>query len=171
MDESVLVAYATKYGSTREVAQAVVDSLKEQGLSVSLQPAGAIRSLEGYRAVVLGVPLYIGHWPKDAQRFLVQNQQALEKRPVAIFALGPTNEVEADWQGAREQLDQEIARLPWLKPAAVELFGGRYDPAKLRFPDSVLAKLPASPLYQAPAVDARDWDAIRGWAADLVTKI
>jgi menaquinone-dependent protoporphyrinogen oxidase len=48
-----------------------------------------------------------------------------------------------------------------------ELFGGVYDPAKLRFPDTLLAKLPVSPLHDAPASDVRDWEAIRLWATQL----
>ena len=51
------------------------------------------------------------------------------------------------------------------------MFGGKYDPVKLRFPDSLLAKLPASPLHQAPASDARDWTAIRAWASDLAVRL
>ena len=109
----------------------------------------------------MGAPLYIGRWLKDVQRFLARHQQALANRPVAIFTLGPTRAGEEEWQGVRVQLDQELAKYPWLKPIAVELFGGQYDPAKLRFPDSLLAILPASPLHQMPASDLRDWEAIR----------
>lgn len=56
-----------------------------------------------------------------------------------------------------------LAKLPWLKPLAVEVFAGKLDPAKLRFPDSLLTMLPASPLHGMPATDARDWAAIRTW--------
>ncbi|MCL4514078.1 MAG: hypothetical protein M1379_00565 [Firmicutes bacterium] len=61
-------------------------------------------------------------------------------------------------------LEQELAKYPWLKPIALELFGGKLDPAKLRFPHNLLTMLPASPLHQAPASDLRDWTAIRAWA-------
>ena len=64
-------------------------------------------------------------------------------------------------------MDKELANYPWLEPVAAELFGGAYDPAKLRFPDSLLAVFPASPLHQMPASDLRDWDAIRAWANGL----
>jgi menaquinone-dependent protoporphyrinogen oxidase len=48
------------------------------------------------------------------------------------------------------------------------MFGGKYDPVTLRFPDSLLASLPASPLHNQPASDARNWIAIRTWANDLI---
>jgi menaquinone-dependent protoporphyrinogen oxidase len=89
MSDSTLVAYATSYGSTREVAEAVAATLREHGLEVDIQPMRQVRTLAGYSAVVLGAPLYMFRWHKDARRFLSRNRQALTELPVAIFALGP----------------------------------------------------------------------------------
>jgi len=44
------------------------------------------------------------------------------------------------------------------------MFVGAYDPAKLRFADRLLTKLPASPLHGLGAHDDRDWRAIGEWA-------
>ena len=71
----------------------------------------------------------------------------------------------------RASLDAQVGKYPWLKPVAVELFGGKYDPARLRFPDSLLKALPASPLHGAPASDIRDWEAIGAWARSLAEKL
>jgi len=171
MSDSILVAYATRYGSTQEVAEAVAATLRDSGLEVDLEPVGKVRTLAGYRAVVLGAPLYIGRWHKDAQRFLSQHQETLTQRPVAVFTLGPTQSDDKEWEGVRAQLDRELARYPWLTPVALELFGGKYDPAKLSFFHKLLASLPASPLYQMPASDVRDWTAIRAWASNLAAKL
>lgn len=171
MSDTVLVVHATRYGSTHEVAERIAATLREKGLKVDVQAARQVRTLEGYRAVVLGAPLYIGRWLKDAHRFLARNQEGLAQRPVAIFALGPTRAEEMEAPDVRAQLDQELNKYPWLKPVAAELFGGKYDPATLRFPDSLLAALPASPLHGAPASDARDWEEIRAWAEALHGKL
>ena len=171
MSDTILVAYATRYGSTQEVAQRVAATLRESGLEVALEPMRQVRTLEGYSAVVLGAPLYIGRWLKDMKRFLSRHREALAQRPVAIFTLGPTRKGEQEWQDVREQLDQEMAKCPWLAPVAAELFGGKYDPAKLRFPISLLATMPASPLHGMPASDLRDWTAIRAWASSLPPKL
>ena len=171
MATSVLVGYATRYGSTQEVAEAVATVLRDTGLEVKLERIKDVRSLEAYSAVVLGAPLYIGSWPNDAKSFLAEHQAELAQRPVAVFALGPLSGDAAEMKGAREQLDKELAKLPSIKPVEVALFPGTFDPKKLRFPDNLLTLLPASPLYKRPASDQRDWAAIRGWAGSLPAKL
>lgn len=166
MSDPVLVAYATKYGSTQEIAEAVTATLRESGLEADIQPMREVRTIAGYSAVVMGAPLYMFRWHKDALRFLSRHHEALMERPVAIFALGPFNDDEKEWQEVRAQLDKELAKFPWLAPVAVEIFGGKFDPATLRFP---LNLLPA--LKQMPATDIRDWTAIRAWASSLVVKL
>jgi menaquinone-dependent protoporphyrinogen oxidase len=166
MSASILVAYATKYGSTQEVAEAIASALREGGQAVDCQPAKSVRSLDGYGAVVLGAPLYMFRWHKDAKRFLSRHRQTLMARPVAVFAMGPLKDEAKDWQDVRAQLDKELSGFPWLAPVAVEVFGGKHDPAKLTFPYNLI---PA--LKQMPATDIRDWTAIRAWANDLAPKL
>ncbi len=166
MEAQVLVAYATRYGSTQEVAEAVAETLRERGLAVDIGPMRKVRTLEGYRAVVLGAPLFMFHWHKDARRFLARHRAALTERPVAIFALGPVGSPidEKGWQTCRAQLDQDLAEFPWLRPVALELFGGKIDPTKFRFPEKLFSRQ----IYKAmPATDSRDWTAIDAWASRL----
>ena len=165
MSALILVAYATRYGSTQEVAEAVASTLRERGLAVDIQPMRQVHTLDQYRAVVLGAPLYMLHWHKDVLHFLAQHRAALTDRPVAIFALGPIHAEEKEFQGAREQLEKELAKFPWLKPAAIAIFGGKFDPQKLTFPHNLV---PA--LKNMPVSDVRDWTAIRTWASDLVAQ-
>ena len=173
MSDSVLVAYATRYGSTKEVAEAVAKALRERGLAVDVRPAAEVSDLSEYRAVVLGTALYIGHWLKDTDKFLAIHRDALAKLPVAVFALGPTlgKPDDADWKACRENLDKEVAKTPWLAPVAVELFGGKYDPTRLSFLHKFLTIIPASPLHNLPASDVRDWEVIRAWTEDLPAKL
>jgi menaquinone-dependent protoporphyrinogen oxidase len=161
----VLVGYATRYGSTQEVAEAVAETLREGGLTVELEPLRDVRTLEGYDAVVLGASLYMYRWHKDARRFLSRHRKALEERPVAVFALGPVHDPhdEEEWQDSRAQLDRALAKYSWFKPIAVEVFGGKFDPALLRFPLNLFAG-------KEPASDIRDWVAIRTWANNLAAK-
>lgn len=170
MSVRILIAYATHYGSTQEVAEAIAAALRERGLEVDARPMRQVRTLKGYRMVVLGTPIYMGHWLGDVNRFLLQYREALTQQPVTFFALGPTHTGEEEWRGARAQFDQELAKFPWLTPITTEMFGGRFDPANLRFPDNLIARLPASPLHNQPASDVRDWTAVRAWASNLAEK-
>jgi menaquinone-dependent protoporphyrinogen oxidase len=162
MSASVLVAYATRSGSTREVAESVADTLREGGIGVSIQPLREAKKIDEFSAVVIGAPLYMFHWHKDALRFLSRQRDALNQRPVAIFALGPIQPEKKQFEDARTQLNQELAKYPCLEPIAVEIFGGRFEPTSLRFPYNLI---PA--LKNMPASDLRDWSAIRAWANEL----
>lgn len=160
--KTILVAFATIHGSTQEVAERVAATLREHGLDVDLLPVKHVRALDQYCAVVLGAPLYMFHWHKDALKFLAKHRTALAQKPVAIFALGPVNQVEKEFVEARAMLDKELTKFAWLTPVALEMFGGKMEPAKFRFPYNLI---PA--MNKMPASDIRDWTAIRTWASDL----
>lgn len=166
MSASVLVTFATRYGSTAEVAGAVAESLQGEGLTVTMQPVQKVRGVEDYSAVVLGAPLYMFRLHKEASRFLTRVRTQLEKRPTAVFSLGPFHDEEKEWKETREQLDKELAKYPWFKPASIRMIGGRFDPASLRFPFSWI---PA--LKRMEPVDIRDWKDLCTWVKSLVPLI
>ena len=160
--KSILLAYASRFGSTQEVAETIADTLREAGLEVDLQPMQVVKSLDRYSAVVLGAAIYKAKWNADAHQFVMQHQDALTQLPVSIFTLGPLSSSEAAKRNSRRQLDSEVAKYPWLKPVALEIFAGKYDPSKpgLNFFEKFL-----------PARDYRDWDAIRAWAMGLSAQL
>ncbi len=164
MNDKILVAYATTCGSTREVAECIVNVLIKKGLEVDTLPIRQVKTLEGYRLVVMGAPLYMFHWHADAHRFLKKYRNALNDGvPLAIFAGGPTDTGDAaEYKTVRDQMTRELAKHLWLKPASIEIVGGRLDPALLKFPYNMI---PA--LKQLPPRDFRDWKAIRAWAVEL----
>jgi menaquinone-dependent protoporphyrinogen oxidase len=160
--KSILLAYATRFGSTQEVAEAITTALREAGIEVELQPMQEVQRLDDYEAVVLGAALYNARWNQDAHQFLTKHQEVLKQRPVAIFALGPLNTGDAAKRNSLRQLDKELAKYPWLKPVALEMFAGKYDPTKpgMGFFERLL-----------PARDYRDWEAIHAWANALPAQL
>jgi menaquinone-dependent protoporphyrinogen oxidase len=141
--ERILIAYATKHGSTHEVAETIAGRLAEAGVETHTLPADRVDSLDAYDAVVLGAPLYMGRWHGDARRFLHRHRKALATLPLAVFALGPVKDEADEWERSRRQLYDA-------------LFGGAIVPETLHFPFS-----------RIPAGDLRDQDAIEEWAARL----
>lgn len=163
MEKPVLVAYASLCGSTEEIARAIASRIEARGLSTYFARLRDVRSLAEYSAVILGAPFYMFQWHQDARRFLSRFRKPLTEIPVAIFGGGPFGtSKEEDWEGVRAQLDKELARFPWLKPVSTLVVGGRFDPARLRFPYSWIPAMKAM-----PPSDVRDWDAIQNWADEL----
>jgi menaquinone-dependent protoporphyrinogen oxidase len=160
--KSILLAYASRFGSTQEVAATIATTLRENGLEVDLQPMQEVKSLDRYDAVVLGAAIYNAKWNAAAHQFVSRHQDVLAKLPVATFTLGPLSGSEAAKRNSRHQLDMELAKYPWLKLVAVEIFAGKYDSSKpgLNFFERFL-----------PARDYRNWDAIRAWANELSAQL
>jgi menaquinone-dependent protoporphyrinogen oxidase len=159
---SILIAYASRYGSTQEVAESIATTLRGAGFEVDIQATQDVKQLEAYDAVLLGAALYNGKWHPGAHQFLADHQPALGRRPVAIFTLGPLSSSDAAKQNSRRQLDRALAKHAWLKPVAVEVFAGKFDPKK-----------PGIGFFERlmPASDHRDWDAIRAWANTLSAQL
>jgi len=148
---SFLIAYATRNGSTQQVAEAISARLSELGSAAEMRPVDQVRSVEGFDAVVLGAPIYSGRWDPHADKFLRRHRGVLESLPVAIFALGPLSTTEEAFSRSRRQFSHSLAGFRWLAPISVKLFGG-VDPPKR---------------HGADRRDARDWAAIQAWADAL----
>ena len=163
MDFQVLVAYATKYGATAEIAERIGQVLRQQGLRADVLPADRVSDLTSYQAVVLGSAVYIFRWRKEAARFLRANERALAERPVWLFSSGPT-----------EQGDPVQATEGWRLPKALQpiaerihardmaVFHGALDPQRMNLIERWMIKN-----VKAPVGDFRDWDAIASWAAAI----
>jgi menaquinone-dependent protoporphyrinogen oxidase len=158
MRPTVLVVYATKHGSTREVAEAVAERLAARGIVVFVRPAADVTGLEGYDCIVLGSAIYMGRLHGDAHLFLRRHRRELALRPLAVFAMGPRTLDDDELAGSRRQLEAALAKEPGVAPSASAVFGGVFDPAQHRFP-----------LNRMPASDARDWAAIRAWSDEVAS--
>jgi menaquinone-dependent protoporphyrinogen oxidase len=153
-ERRVLVAFASKHGSTGEVADAITETLRELGHRVDCLPATSAHTIAEYDAVIIGGALYMGRWHRDAVRFCHKHSRDLAERPWVAFAMGPKTLEETEVASSRAQLNAALAKLA-TTPDLVAVFGGVVDPAKLRFP-----------FNRMPPSDARDWAAIRAWALE-----
>ncbi|MDK2890076.1 MAG: menaquinone-dependent protoporphyrinogen oxidase [Methanoculleus sp.] len=165
MADRILVAYATRYGSTAEVAEAIGDELRKSDVEVDVRPVNEVRDLSLYRAAVIGSPIYMGKWLPEPQVFIEKNQQYLRSIPVAYFAVGLTV---ADGGGeilrkAEASMDQ-VRML--VNPVDVGVFPGKLVSGNLSFTDRTIIKL-----IRAKTGDFRDWEAVRSWAKAVYPKI
>jgi menaquinone-dependent protoporphyrinogen oxidase len=171
MQSSVLIAYATRAGSTAEVAEAVGEAMQNAGVPAEVQPVSQINSLAGREAVILGAPVYIGKFPKEFHEFLELHHEALQGMRPWCFVLGPVQNKPAEFEGARKQAERQLGRYPWLRVAELRVFAGRWSATNLPFPFSLIGKIPGNPLNRIPAEDVRDWASIREWATGVARTI
>jgi menaquinone-dependent protoporphyrinogen oxidase len=122
----VLVSYASRHGSTREVAEVVGRALRGAGMEVDVCSSGDVDLNEDVGAVILGSAIYMGSWLREAEDFATRNAAALQALPVWLFSVGPLGEPVDD---AEEQPRQLAMLRDTLGPREHVLFHGRLDPA------------------------------------------
>jgi len=163
MEKQVLVAYASKYGATAEIAERIGEALREAGLATDVLPADRVGDVTPYEAVVLGSAVYVGRWQKQAANFLKANEEYLAERPVWLFSSGPTGEgdpVELAQGLHFPKALQSIADR--IQPRDIAVFHGDVNPEKVNFFEKWMIKN-----VKAPLGDFRDWEAISAWATAI----
>jgi menaquinone-dependent protoporphyrinogen oxidase len=161
MSARILVAYATRNGSTAEIAQAIGRELTNTGFTVDVAEIKTVSNLASYNAIVIGGPLYMGSVDGSVGKFVGKNRELLLKLPVAAFVVGlaPKNPDPAAVGMAMAALKKSLEPVT---PAASVLFAGKLDPAKVNF---VMRKF--LEMANIPAGDFRDWDVIAAWSRKL----
>ena len=163
MSDKILVAYASKYGSTAEIAEKIGQVLAEAGIESDVLPAKKVKDLASYRAVILGSAVFIGMWRREAVKLLKSNLDLLKGKPVWLFSSGPTGQGDPvklveGWRYPKS-LQKEIDELC---PQEIVVFHGNVDVSKL----NPLHKWMISKV-ESPVGDFRDWDMITGWAKEI----
>ena len=160
--EQVLVAYASKYGATAEIAERIGQALRDAGVPTDVLPAGKVRDLTPYRAVVLGSAAYIFHWRREAVK-LLKTLAAQDPRPVWLFSSGPTGVGDTDAFPEGAKLPKGLQPIAdSIAPRDVAVFSGVLDLTKLGPVERLMmGKMKAKPN------DYRDWDAIEAWARSI----
>lgn len=157
----ILVAFATRAGSTSEVAEYVAGVLRESGATVDVRPVRSVRDVHGYDAVIIGSAIRMGKWLPEAVNFVKTNRESLSRVPTAYFLVSAYLH-----EGTPEIRKTVLAYLDpvraILDPVSIGLFAGKMDFSKLSWLDRTIAKAVGS-----TEGDWRDWDAIREWARNL----
>ncbi len=166
----MLVAYASKHGATREIAERIAETLTAAGQDAEARPVGEAGDVSGYDAFVIGSAAYLGHWLKEAVEFVRRNQAVLVGRPVWLFSSGPLGMEATDAEGRDLREAAQPKETAELKEAIHarehRVFFGALDPSKLGFRDRAIRALPAGRAL-LPEGDFRDWAEIETWATGI----
>jgi menaquinone-dependent protoporphyrinogen oxidase len=159
---TILVTYATRAGSTYEVAVRVAEVLRAAGATVDVRPVTAVHEVQGYDAVVVGSAIRMGHWLPEAVEFVKANRETLSHIPTAYFLVSGLLR-----NGTPEMRRKVLAFLDpvcaLLEPVSVGLFAGKLDYSTMDGLDRSIAEAVSS-----AEGDWRDWEAIGEWAHNLL---
>jgi menaquinone-dependent protoporphyrinogen oxidase len=168
LNRKILVTYASRTGTTAEVAQAIGKTLSEGGAQVDVLAMKEVTDLAVYDAVVAGSAVRKFKWLPEAAAFIQTHRAALSQKPFALFtvciALGASNT-----EQSRSAVSAWIAPVrAQLNPVSEAIFAGFMDFTKLpaNVETFVLRELVTFGVF--PNDDRRDWPAIRTWAEGLI---
>jgi menaquinone-dependent protoporphyrinogen oxidase len=165
MSKKILIAYASKCGSTGEVASAIGKTLAQTGARVDVLPLKHVTDLSGYQVVFVGSAIRMGKWLPEAVTFVSENSASLQRVPTAYFTMCATLIEDTTANRAKAAGFLEPVRAV-LTPAAEGYFAGKVDPDKLSFLENMALKAKS-----VPQGDFRDWTEITNWAQGTYAQI
>ncbi len=168
----ILIAYASQFGTTGEVAEAIGEVLCQAGSTVETKWVKNVKNLNNYDAVIIGSAIQYNKWMSEATEFVTAHQNILSKLPVAYFftCLELSQQTERAEKQAMAYSDKLYTLVPQVKPLSVGGFAGVLDYSKMSFFLRLIFKGILS-ILGVQEGDYRDWDAIRSWAKGMHFKI
>ena len=160
MSKIVLVTYATRFGSTQEVAETISKTLRQKGSQVDCLPMSEVHSLHHYDAVLIGSAVNYANWLPNAIEFVKTNQTILNQRPVALFTVHIQN-IGEDAESRKKRLAYLDEVRPYLNPVAEGYFAGRFNR------HAATELMPRWFARFIPTFDLRKWKKIDAWAEQL----
>lgn len=158
---NVIVVYATRYGSTAEIARAIANELTARGIDTDIFPVEEAPSPEGYQAAVIGSPVRFGAWLIPAVAYLQRYETEIQQMPVAVFTAHVLATDESP-QSARQRSEYLKPVLAHVQPQHTAFFAGNLDPAKISFLENLVCRM-----IKSPTGDRRDWQIISDWGKEI----
>lgn len=154
----VLVAVASRHGSTSMIGDCIREELIATGVSAHLLEPNEVGDIGQYDAVVIGSAVYAGRWLGPARRFVNRFEAELARKPVWLFSSGPIGEPAKPTQPPAEAL--EIAHR--LGARDHQVFEGRLERDLLSLAERAVVRV-----VGAQSGDFRSWVAITVWARSI----
>lgn len=165
MPSRILVAYASREGSTSGIAGAIADELRKARYETDVKEIESVHSLEEYDALVIGTPVYSGKFLGDIAGFAARHRDRIAHIPVAGFVVGiaPVYPKAGDVHVFTGKLASAVAPA---KAVAITMFVGSFQSEQQGFLVRSLGKM-----MKIPEGDFRKWGAISAWARELPAKM
>jgi menaquinone-dependent protoporphyrinogen oxidase len=167
MTTKILVTYASRSGSTLEIAKAISNTLKEGGADVDVMPMQAVKDLAPYQAVVAGSAIRGAKWLPEAVQFIRTHQSTLRHKPFAMFTVCITLAMSNSEQYRAAVAGWTAPVRAIVRPLSEGLFAGMLDFNKLPLNWDTLKLRATVAMGIFPRGDHRDWNAVNAWAESL----
>jgi menaquinone-dependent protoporphyrinogen oxidase len=156
----ILVAYASKHGSTKGIAEYIAADLRGIGNEVDVTSVEEVVDPRAYDAYVIGSAVYYGAWMKEATAFVESNAAWLVRHPVWLFSSGPV--------GTATPADpKDLAALGGaVNPRGHRVFYGALDRRELSIGERIVVSA-----LKVQDGDFRDWPAIEAWSSEIVQEL
>ena len=152
------VLYASRYGTTRDIARALARIL---GPARASPVEGFVPGAGTCEFVVIGTPIYSEVPDPGVMRFVEDHLQWLTKRNVALF----TSSLASDSKG---RYRTSLSRLIGPSLVSGASLGGRLDMASLDTADRAAMEAFASTTHSSfGKADTLDWSAVAAWGLQL----
>lgn len=170
MEHRVLIAYASRHGATKGIAERIASTLRAEGLEADAFEFDTVRDVDGYDGYLIGSAVYTMHWLGEAKDFVRRHRDQLRRHPVWLFSSGPLSGDPADAEKAAPRDVPEIERE--LGARAHRIFAGAYDRDRPRIGalEKMMGLLPAA-REALPEGDFRDWAAIDEFAKGVAGEL
>jgi menaquinone-dependent protoporphyrinogen oxidase len=166
MSHRTLIAYASRAGSTAEVAETVGDVLRESGIEVDVRSVKDVTDVAGYDSAILGSAIWAGKPLPEVRKLVKDQHDDLVRLPVAYFILCDT--LREDTPANRRTATGYVAPFRELKePVSEGLFAGRRDFSAVH----PLLTWVLKHVFRLVEGDFRDWNQIRAWAATVARQL
>jgi len=83
-----MVGYASRLGSTRDMATRIADTIRTRGSEVDLRSVDDILDVDRCDAMVFGSGVYDGSWTAEATALMRRHAAVLARKPLWLFSVG-----------------------------------------------------------------------------------
>jgi menaquinone-dependent protoporphyrinogen oxidase len=178
---SILIVYASRYGSTAEIVQEIAETLENNEMIaeiLDLRDGVKIPPLDEFHGILVGSGIRMGRWTKEALNFLRNNREILKNKPLGIFiSSGEAGNPNTYASARKKYLDNILQKFGFnLDNVLTEAFGGVFDLSSSSnynyLEKKILKRIAKSDgtgfvVHDGKLNDFRNWQRIRNWATNF----
>ena len=170
--QKVLIVYASQFGSTAGVADAIGEILQNSTVKTDVQRVEDVQSVVGYDAVIIGSAIQYDKWMEPATLFVQTHRKALEKRPVSLFftCLTLSRRDQKSIEQAGGYANALSADFPKVPVSQIGQFAGVLNYSKFPMYARPFAHILFG-ILGVKAGDHRNWANIRQWARQTAVQM